>query len=294
MSILLKRRDGSTTPFRNAEFLPAFYMIPQEILIKCGLEMCSVPRNPRELITSYDAIAQVESDLFQLTIIDSYAYMVWPYMGVPGGMENYSGFNPAWRYAHAVSYWIDELQEAGILPKAQDLLKNGGLNQRFGFVSLEEISYTLATIVPMAMKRHGMNEVIAVAQEMPCFEDFESRNSSQKIDFYRKWYHTRTDHPQISLESYQEDYTESHNGQSWDIEDERQEVETGVTSKVLVEQFLDTLSEKDKQILTMRMQEITFEKIAEALGFKTHSAVIKRIKKIGLAYEKFTGKDLGF
>ena len=38
----------------------------------------------------------------------------------------------------------------------------------------------------------------------------------------------------------------------------------------------------------------TLEKIAEELGFKTHSAVHKRIRKIGLAYEKFSGEDFGF
>ena len=42
------------------------------------------------------------------------------------------------------------------------------------------------------------------------------------------------------------------------------------------------------------MEGITFEKIAEKLGFKTHSAVHKRIRKIGLAYEKFSGEDFGF
>ena len=33
---------------------------------------------------------------------------------------------------------------------------------------------------------------------------------------------------------------------------------------------------------------------SEKLGFKTHSAVHKRIRKIGLAYEKFSGEDFGF
>ena len=44
----------------------------------------------------------------------------------------------------------------------------------------------------------------------------------------------------------------------------------------------------------MRMDDVTLEEIAEELGFKTHSAIHKRIRKIGLAYEKFSGEDLGF
>lgn len=34
--------------------------------------------------------------------------------------------------------------------------------------------------------------------------------------------------------------------------------------------------------------------IADKLGYKNHSGVLKRIRKIGLAYEKFTGVDYGF
>lgn len=44
----------------------------------------------------------------------------------------------------------------------------------------------------------------------------------------------------------------------------------------------------------MRMDDVTLQKIAEELGLKTHRAIHKRIRKIGLAYEKFSGEDLGF
>ena len=71
-------------------------------------------------------------------------------------------------------------------------------------------------------------------------------------------------------------------------------VESMVLEPIAVSKFLDTLSETDRKILTMRMDDVTLEKIAEELGFKTHSAIHKRIRKIGLAYEKFSGEDLGF
>ena len=37
-----------------------------------------------------------------------------------------------------------------------------------------------------------------------------------------------------------------------------------------------------------------FAEIARRLGFKTHSAVQKRIQKLGREYESFTETDLGF
>lgn len=101
MPILLKRRNGEITLFRNANFIPAFYFIPKSILDKCGSELNSIPRNPRKLLQSWDAIAMVESDLFLLAIIDAYAYMVWPFMGLGAKREIYSGYEPSWIFAHA-------------------------------------------------------------------------------------------------------------------------------------------------------------------------------------------------
>ena len=80
----------------------------------------------------------------------------------------------------------------------------------------------------------------------------------------------------------------------WDIPDDSINVESTVLESIVVNEFLDMLSETDRKILTMRMDDVTLEKIAKELGFKTHSAIHKRIRKIGLAYEKFSGEDLGF
>ncbi len=61
-----------------------------------------------------------------------------------------------------------------------------------------------------------------------------------------------------------------------------------------VRQFMERLSEKDRQILYLRMQKRPFAEIAQRLGFKTHSAVLKRVRKIGKAYERYMGEDFGF
>jgi FixJ family two-component response regulator len=63
---------------------------------------------------------------------------------------------------------------------------------------------------------------------------------------------------------------------------------------VQVEQFTATLTDKDKQILEMRMEGATLEEIAKKLGYQNHSGVLKRIRRIGLEYEMFSGDDLGF
>ena len=54
------------------------------------------------------------------------------------------------------------------------------------------------------------------------------------------------------------------------------------------------INKKDREILRLRYLGFTLSEIAEKLGFKTHSAVQKRIQKLGREYESFTETDLGF
>lgn len=91
MAIKFKRKDGTIRVIRNAEYLSGFYFIPKEFLDKCSAKIRSIPRRPRDLLYNEQALAVVESDVFLEAIIDVYAYMVWPYMGLGRKME----FSPA-------------------------------------------------------------------------------------------------------------------------------------------------------------------------------------------------------
>ena len=79
MPIMLTRKDGPPTPFRNAEYIPFYYFIPKSILSRCGAELNAIPRNPQVLLRNRAACEFVESDLFRLLIIDATAFMVWQY-----------------------------------------------------------------------------------------------------------------------------------------------------------------------------------------------------------------------
>lgn len=43
-------------------------------------------------------------------------------------------------YAHTAPYWIYAMRDTGVIPKAQELLKDDGVDEDFGYVSEEEIS----------------------------------------------------------------------------------------------------------------------------------------------------------
>ena len=182
MSIFMKRKDGTTTPYRNAEFIPAYLFIPEEIIQKCPQEINRLPRQVGRFFRDWNTIEIIESNLFLELIIDAYASMVWPYMGVGGSMERFSGYEPAWIFAHSPGCWIQGLMDAGVMPTAEEL---GSLSPEtyVGFVSLEAASALLSFIVPLTMEKHDMPEIIEVAREFRCFEDFDTRNSNQKTDF---------------------------------------------------------------------------------------------------------------
>ena len=78
----IKREDGSCLEYKNAEFIPAFLMIPKELLIRCGMELFMLPRTRAALLGDRMLIRQVESDLFLECVVDAYAYTAWPHMGL--------------------------------------------------------------------------------------------------------------------------------------------------------------------------------------------------------------------
>ena len=294
MAIKFARADGEICEYKNAQYLPAFFLIPEDILKKCGKEIYTLPRTKRQLLYDADAVAMVESDLFRLVIIDAIAYMVWPFMRPKLKREIYSGYEPSWILAHQPDFWIRTMVDLGYLPTVEDWIQNAPLDEHFGFVDILEVHTILETVVPATMERYNFDRVLQITDEYRCFEDFDTRYSLQKSEFKREWYHKRTKKPMISLESFREDYAEQNDGAEWDVADPTVEIELYVTDRIQVEQFMKTLNKKDIQILEMRMFGLTLEEIANKLGYKTHTGILKRIRKIGRYYEKFAGVDYGF
>ena len=282
-------------PYRNAEFIPAYLFIPKELLDQVNDEsLRSLPRTLRGFMYDKAAIKVVESDLFLLLICDMYAYMVWPFMCPGEKREIYSGYDPMWIAAHNPNIWIHALMECNYLPDIYSLMENCELDYYHNFLPLNFVELALEVSVHAGMAMNHLFDVYETVRAMPCEEDFDFRPSNQKTDFYRKWYHTQTQHPMISLEGFMADYAAEHNGQEWDIEDESANFENESTVKVLAEQFMETLSEKDKQILQLRLEGYTMEEVADKLGYANHSGVLKRLRKIGQAFEKYADVDYGF
>ena len=114
-------------------------------------------------------------------------------------------------------------------------------------------------------------------------EDYETTSSTVKTDFMRKWHHNRSGKP-ISLD----EMMESEDGDIFDVADPRSEFENSVISEMQIASFAEsTITEKDREILKLRMEGYTEQEIADKIGYKTAIAVHKRIAKIAAAYEDF-------
>ena len=202
MPIHLKRLDGTVTRYRNAEYIPAYLFLPESVLNRCPQEL-HLQRTVFSFFHDRDVIRVVESNLFIELMMDAYAFLVWPHLGVRGYMESYSGYDPVYIIAHSPCFWVQELTDERILPTVEDLFRSGQA-ETMAYPSEAVVSDYLAQIIPAAMGKYNLDVVIETAKAMRCPEDFDFRQSGVKIDFFRQWYHTRTQRTEFSLEAYNE------------------------------------------------------------------------------------------
>lgn len=129
--------------------------------------------------------------------------------------------------------------------------------------------------VKLLMQAQSVPEIIGVVDEYRAHEDFKAHTVANydRIDFERKWYHTRTKiGSPLSLEVLAEGETAEEPLVTADV------AETEL--KTLIKEFLLTRDKIDRKIYRMREKGMTHKDIAEALGYKTHSAVTKRLEKM--------------
>ena len=295
MSITIKRLDGTLGEFKNAKYLTAFYAIPREILEKACPDLLKVSRFPAQITRDWKQIELVESDRFKQAIIEIYAYMVWNYLDISPYMEIFSGYDPLYMFAHQPEYWLKTMIDEKVIMDSQTVFSMLMDNPYvfYEFTSMERISGAIKYTVDKTIEQLNLKPVIDCIKQNRCWEDFDARDSKQKTDFFRKWYHSRTAHPMISLEQFQEEYAERNDGKEFDIPDST-DVEDEAVTQELIDSFMKELTEKQKQILNLRLEGRTYEEIAQRVGYKTHSTVVKQMDKIGQKFETFAGVDYGF
>ena len=268
-------------------YLPLVYMLPHDLLIRCPI-LRKLPRSMGELNASPEWAEVIQSDTFLNEVMDAVASLAFPHFGFGGWKEHYTGWCPIWRLSYSLPLWA----------KGVERVRGWGVQSLFRlppdfeipFFDPEDVKAVMGQVVRQTIEEQGWGPMLETVREMSCDEDFEPWDTNVRKDFLRKWYHTRSKRVQtVSLEACMEDEDSGIHS----LPDPAGDFTGQVEGEDFCQRFKATLSQKDMAILELRVEGHTFEEIADRLGYKTHSAVVKRmeaIKKQFIQYENETGR----
>lgn len=267
-------------------YLPAYYFLPAGMIAK-SKECADIPRNPLEALESEHWRGIIHSKAFLQLVMEGIAFLAWPHIGIYAPKESFSMDDPLYRWIYATPLHIKPLERFGYGINALFRMKRG---EYYPYLSMEQANNIMDAVMQIVIHEHNMAPIIDCIKGNRCDEDFNTRKSWAKTDFLRKKLHTRdiSKIKVLSVEQENENRRNEYERTGMDIPDTSAHMENEVLGNVVVDEFKRTLSHKDMEILELRMQGRTYEQIAETLGYKTHSAVIKRIKRIAETWSRFT------
>lgn len=152
---------------------------------------------------------------------------------------------------------------------------------------LQKAEQLLHNTVNLTMDVMQYEEIAAILNEAPAHQDFNHQKATnyRAQDFDRKWNHTRASMATISLEALNEGSSAEHKTQDV-IADVRVNLEEDVIAAIAQQTFWESVSESDKLLLQLRMNGLSQKEIAEQLGYKTHTAVTKRLQQLKNKFKK--------
>ena len=253
--------------FRGHDPLMMFYLLPEEVVART--ELTDFPRDPYKALDDPKWRKIYESDYFQLVLSDTWAWMVWDHLGIRGGMEKYSGYDPFWRLAHAYSLWMQVFRAMGMTAENYFDLEPGDMLR---YLSHEELDDMIGLMIGYYISNSNFRLWRETVQTHRCHEDYDTRQSSVKIDFYRSWYHSRA---KVKVLDFIQ------------VEEPGYYPYEKIDSRLDVERFTKRLDEKKQKIARLLLAGYTQAEIAQRLGFANHSGVCKRIKKIGAEFLEY-------
>ena len=134
------------------------------------------------------------------------------------------------------------------------------------------------TLLETVMLGQQLPEINEVAHKFQTHEDFGDKRNVDSINFHNKWTHAKTRIGEmLSLESLDESVPASDN--------------VDAEYALLRDSFCSTLDDTDTAIFNLLEDGKTQREIAAVLGYKTPSAVSKRVRAIQKKYEEFIKDD---
>ena len=148
------------------------------------------------------------------------------------------------------------------------------------------------TMMELLMKSQGIPDIIEITSDVhnQTHQDFPAGENFDKIDFERAFYHTRTEIDTIlSLDEFQEnDYDAWESAKSFfdQTNDEFDPVAEDKKEQLIWNAYYQVLDNVEREILELRVKKFTNEDIAKQLGYKTPSAISKRLAKMRKKFDE--------
>ncbi len=162
------------------------------------------------------------------------------------------------------------------------------LEQYFSDPDLDQkVDAFLHNAVGTTMQVMDYPRLVQVMKEIPTYEDFNryNKNNRPRIDFHRKWEHSRAKIKVTSLDEIEETVDDEGESLYSPVADESVNVEEQASRELKVREFWASLNEDEQHLLQLKMNGMTTQDIAAELGLKTHSAVVKRLQKLRKKYD---------
>lgn len=143
------------------------------------------------------------------------------------------------------------------------------------------------TLIETVMQGQQVPQIFGISKKIPQHEDFTEKLNQDKINFYNKWTHAKTKlgAPLLFSELSEDEATNIEGAKMFFVnnpEEERRYI-------FLRDEFAKTLNSTDREIYYLLEKGITQKEIAKRLGYKTHSAVSKRMKIMNKDFKIFLG-----
>ena len=143
------------------------------------------------------------------------------------------------------------------------------------------------TLIETVMQGQQVPQIFGISKKIPQHEDFTEQLNQDKINFYNKWTHANTKLGAPLL------FSELSEDESTGIEGARNFFDNNPAEeqryKFLREEFAKTLNSTDREIYYLAEQGYKQKEIAKRLGYKTHSAISKRMKIMNKDFKEFLG-----
>lgn len=143
------------------------------------------------------------------------------------------------------------------------------------------------TLIETVMQGQQVPQIFGISKKIPQHEDFTEKLSQDKINFYNKWTHAKTKlgAPLLFCGLSEDEATGIEGARNFFDNNPAEEQRY----KFLREEFAKTLNSTDREIYYLAEQGYKQKEIAKRLGYKTHSAVSKRMKIMNKDFKKFLG-----